>query len=1178
MSQIQITGEAKIRDLQGPVVANSGVITALDGLPSQYVRGDGTLADIPSVTGGGASVSYYLNGSVSQGTFGGSTYYQLGENAITGVGTNFSTSTDGLLAQFITDADVPDVTEIPSGNWNIEFYMGVSASSGALASFYVEVYKYDGTTFTLIASNVGTPEVLTNTTTIDAYFTSVAMPLTSLAVTDRIAIRVYASVAGKTVTMYTEDNRLCQVVTTFSRGMLSLNSLTDQQQYLTVGTAGTDFNIVSALDTHTFNIPVASATNTGKLSAGDWTKLNTAYNDSIVSAEVTGTTTKTLTLTQQDAGTITASWTDDNTDAVTSVFGRTGAITAQSGDYTTSLVTEGTNLYFTDARARLALSATSPLGYNNTTGVFTIQVANTSQNGYLSSTDWNTFNNKQNALTLTTTGTSGAATLVGSTLNIPNYGSALSGYVPYTGATSAVNLGANNLTAGVGFFTSGQTYFANIGADINGGYSQTYRASDDTYHPYRIIGGSGTIAAKTFTLNNSGASLNATLFGTAASFSSSVTSETFIQTSGIGTYLKAGGYTLIGGSGGDYGSVGYNVGYTSTSGSYNYLVNDFSSIIRFDSGGFNFLTAPTGSIGAAISYTPRVIFANNGNVLIGTGIDSGFKLDVNGTGRFTGSLTIGSSLIVNTGAGSTFRAVNSGANNVEIGNYSSAGYRQLDIGASTINLQTTTAGGTLATTRLSISTTGSATFSGNILMGYNNALIFGNSPYRFSIYRESAGNLITYFDDEYDIAGSELRFRMRTAGTPINALTIYGNGASVFSNTITAGGGISSTAASAFVNAYSTNPANDAIISAYWSATSALEMRYNANTAIAYIQTLYQQVSGQPFGDIHIRQNSGGTMVTRMLFKNDGGKVLINTLSEVSGGGTLQVNGDVNINGSFKINGTIIGGGGGSGVTGSGSTNYITKWTGSTTLGNSLIYDTGNYVSINSTTNPNTGGFTNTTLLVKQVADGVVGGGLHIEQSSNTNVAFFGFTGSEFRIGTSYRSTGSYQPIVFSTGGPNRLRIENNGNILIATDTDNGYKLQINGSASFAYGFTSVYRGSTGANDILVGNTGSTFYVGGSVTATGGFFDTSDSRLKTLITDNHKAQGIENVTAKLYLKNGKQELGYYAQDLQEILPSAVSEGSDGFLTLSYSQVHTAKIAQLEAKVAQLEELIKTLIK
>lgn len=43
------------------------------------------------------------------------------------------------------------------------------------------------------------------------------------------------------------------------------------------------------------------------------------------------------------------------------------------------------------------LSASSPLAYNNTTGAFSIQVANGSQNGYLSSTDWTTFNGKQNS-------------------------------------------------------------------------------------------------------------------------------------------------------------------------------------------------------------------------------------------------------------------------------------------------------------------------------------------------------------------------------------------------------------------------------------------------------------------------------------------------------------------------------------------------------------------------------------------------------------------------------------------------------------------------------------------------------------------------------------------------------------------------------------------------------------
>ena len=63
------------------------------------------------------------------------------------------------------------------------------------------------------------------------------------------------------------------------------------------------------------------------------------------------------------------------------MFGRTGAITAQSGDYNTLQVTENTNLYFTDQRARFAISgdATSGVVYSNTTGIIALDdIPNTS--------------------------------------------------------------------------------------------------------------------------------------------------------------------------------------------------------------------------------------------------------------------------------------------------------------------------------------------------------------------------------------------------------------------------------------------------------------------------------------------------------------------------------------------------------------------------------------------------------------------------------------------------------------------------------------------------------------------------------------------------------------------------------------------------------------------------------
>jgi hypothetical protein len=90
-----------------------------------------------------------------------------------------------------------------------------------------------------------------------------------------------------------------------------------------------------------------------------------------------------------------------------------------------------------------------------------------------------------------------------------------------------------------------------------------------------------------------------------------------------------------------------------------------------------------------------------------------------------------------------------------------------------------------------------------------------------------------------------------------------------------------------------------------------------------------------------------------------------------------------------------------------------------------------------------------------------------------------------------------------------------------------------------------------------------------SVTATS-FFESSDNRLKTLIQDNYQTKGIASITPKLYTKNGKVELGYYAQDLVGVLDSAVSKGSDDMLSLSYREVLVAKVYALEQRIKELE--------
>jgi hypothetical protein len=247
---------------------------------SQYVRGDGSLANFPLGGGGGASVNYYLNGSISQGTIGGNAYFQMSRVPVLGGGTNFTRTNaqgNGYIAQFITDAGDPNLLAIPSGNWNFETYFNAS-SGGGNPSFYMELYKYDGATFTLISSGATNPEAITGGTVVDLYVSALAVPSTVLLATDRLALRIFVTTSGRNITLHTEDNNLCQVITTFTTGLNALNGLTAQVQNFATGTSGTDFGITSATDTHTFNLPTASGTNRGALSSADWTTFNGKFN------------------------------------------------------------------------------------------------------------------------------------------------------------------------------------------------------------------------------------------------------------------------------------------------------------------------------------------------------------------------------------------------------------------------------------------------------------------------------------------------------------------------------------------------------------------------------------------------------------------------------------------------------------------------------------------------------------------------------------------------------------------------------------------------------------------------------------------------------------------------------------------------------------------------------------
>lgn len=125
-------------------------------------------------------------------------------------------------------------------------------------------------------------------------------------------------------------------------------------------------------------------------------------------------------------------------------------------------------------------------------------------------------------------------------------------------------------------------------------------------------------------------------------------------------------------------------------------------------------------------------------------------------------------------------------------------------------------------------------------------------------------------------------------------------------------------------------------------------------------------------------------------------------------------------------------------VSGSGTANYLSKFTGSTALGNSLIYDDGTFVGIGTATPSykldvnGTGRFTGTTNQITAYYDASNYLQLQHNSISVANTA-----------------------LLFNVNSAERMRLLSTGNLLIGTTTDSGHKLQVNGTALF-YGSPTI--------------------------------------------------------------------------------------------------------------------------
>jgi hypothetical protein len=215
-------------------------------------------------------------------------------------------------------------------------------------------------------------------------------------------------------------------------------------------------------------------------------------------------------------------------------------------------------------------------------------------------------------------------------------------------------------------------------------------------------------------------------------------------------------------------------------------------------------------------------------------------------------------------------------------------------------------------------------------------------------------------------------------------------------------------------------------------------------------------------------------------------------------------------------------------IGGSGTTNYLSKFTASGTIGNSQIFDNGTNVGI---------GTTSPTQRVDIVGSIRVTDGQYRFSDSRVNVSnrnwmvlintnLFG----DFSIKQSYSNGGD--PL---TSGTDRFYISPTGNVGIGT-TSPSTRLDVNGA----------------------------------ITASGGFLASSDRRLKNIIS---RSGDMIKYTWK-DKRDNKTHFGYVAQDVRKKMPDQVNRDEQGYMSVNYIEVLVAKVNALELEVQSLKEKLK----
>jgi hypothetical protein len=479
---------------------------------------------------------------------------------------------------------------------------------------------------------------------------------------------------------------------------------------LTLGTTGTDVSSTVSNPTIapviTLNLPTASATNRGALSAADWTTFNSKGSGTVTS--VTGTApvvssggaTPAISMaaaTTSTNGYLTSTdWNTFNgkgTGTVTSVSGTAGRVTSTGGttpviDLASGVATAGTTgsaslipvvTIDTYGRVTSITTAANPQGTvtsvtgtapvvssGGATPAISMAAATASINGYLTSTDWTTFNSKGSGSVTSVAATvpsflsvSGSPITTSGTLALTYSGTALpvvnggTGVTASSGANSVVlrdansNISINSISEGYSNVAAAGTTTTLTAASVpnyvvTGSGGQTYQLPDAT-----------TLAnGVNYTFNNNQSSGTIVVKNNSSTTIATIQSGGFVDVSLLSNATAAGSWDVhnFAPSNVSWSTNTFDYPGSITSATWNGVavaINRGGTGQTTASAGFNALSPITTTgdliIGNGTNSATRLGIGSNGYVLTSNGTTASWAASTGGVTSVTGTSPVVSS-------------------------------------------------------------------------------------------------------------------------------------------------------------------------------------------------------------------------------------------------------------------------------------------------------------------------------------------------------------------------------------------------------------------------------------------------------------------------------------------------------------------------------------------------------